>query len=65
MVKKLKPRSWLILIIAIGTISLTIGLVLGLQNELVNMFNIDPTAIAAFEDILEQYLAGIPLPKAV
>ncbi|MHA1154712.1 MAG: hypothetical protein ACTSQK_01275 [Candidatus Heimdallarchaeota archaeon] len=61
----MKPRSWLILIIAIGTISLTIGLVLGLQDELVNLFNIDPTAVAALEDFLEQYLAGIPLPRAI
>jgi len=61
----LKPRSWLILIIAIGTITLTIGLVLFLQDELVSMFNIDPTSITALEDFLEQYLAGIPLPRAI
>jgi len=39
--------------------------VLGLQDELVNLFNIDPTAVAALEDFLEQYLAGIPLPRAI
>ena len=58
----LKSRSWLILFIAIGTISLAIGLLLGSEAEILEKFNISPSLIEAFKDFIRQYVSGIPIP---
>jgi len=54
-----KPRSWTILILAIGTIALAIGILLAEYTTIENIFNIDPTHVGALQRFLEQYLAGL------
>lgn len=55
----MKPRSWMILILSIGTIALAIGILLKEYDKITDMFNIDPTSIRALQKFLEQYLAGL------
>lgn len=60
----LKPKSWLILILAIGVISLAIGLVLARPEQLANRFNISPEMIEQLRDFLDQYI-GLPNPPVI
>ncbi|MHA1186936.1 MAG: hypothetical protein ACTSXA_11625 [Candidatus Heimdallarchaeota archaeon] len=55
----MKPRSWMILILSIGTIAVAIGILLKQYDDITRVFNIDPTSIAALQKFLEQYLAGL------
>ncbi|NHJ38466.1 MAG: hypothetical protein FK731_00430 [Asgard group archaeon] len=61
----MKPRSRLILILAIGAIALVIGIVLGMFDNIAEFFNIPPTAIDAFENFIKQYVAGMPVPPPI
>ena len=56
---KVKPRSWAILILSIGTIAVAIGILLLDYTMIEEIFNIDPTSISALQRFLEQYLAGL------
>lgn len=55
----------MLLILAIGIISIAIGLVLGMQENLVEFFNISPFSVDALKDFLDQYLAGLPYPPEI
>jgi len=59
----------MILILAIGAISLVVGitLILNIENypNFAELFNMDPTKVAAFRDFIWQYVTGIPIPPAV
>ena len=55
----MKPRSWMILILSIGTIAVAIGILLKQYDDITRIFNIDPTSIAALQKFIEQYLAGL------
>lgn len=61
----MRTRSWLVLILAIGTIAIAIGIVLGLHDVIANQFNISPTLIDAFEEFIRQYTAGLPRPPVI
>ncbi|MCF2144390.1 MAG: hypothetical protein K9W42_11875 [Candidatus Heimdallarchaeota archaeon] len=61
----MKPRSWMIVILAIGSIALVIGIILGMHDKINELFHISPTLIEAFEDFIEQYIKGIPIPPPV
>ncbi|MBK5112844.1 MAG: hypothetical protein KGD59_14280 [Candidatus Heimdallarchaeota archaeon] len=65
----MKPRSWMILILAIGAISLVVGitLVLNIENypNFAELFNMDPTKVDAFRDFIWQYVTGIPIPNPI
>jgi len=58
----LKPRSWLILVLAIGTISIVVGILLGMHEVIIEQFNIDPTLLERFEEFIRTYVAGMPVP---
>ena len=55
----------MILILAIGTISLTIGIVLGMHEIIASQFNVPPTLVEAFREFIRQYVAGLPQPPVV
>ena len=55
----MKPRSWMILILSIGTIAVAIGILLKQYDDITRIFNIDPSSIIALQEFLEQYLAGL------
>jgi hypothetical protein len=61
----LKPRSRLILILAIGAIALIIGVVLFQHENIAAYFNIDPSNIDAFREFIRQYVAGLPIPPPI
>ncbi len=55
----------MIVILAIGSIALVIGIILGMHDKINELFHISPTLIEAFEDFIEQYIKGIPIPPPV
>ncbi|MHA1124770.1 MAG: hypothetical protein ACTSO7_04105 [Candidatus Heimdallarchaeota archaeon] len=55
----MKPRSWTILILSIGTIAFAIGILLADYTIIENTFNIDATKVRALQKFLQQYLAGL------
>ncbi|MHA1213264.1 MAG: hypothetical protein ACTSSH_12495, partial [Candidatus Heimdallarchaeota archaeon] len=58
----MKPRSWMILLLAVGAIALVIGFILFRYELLPEYFNISPKTIVDFENFIEQYIKGIPIP---
>jgi len=61
----LKPRAWMILILAVGSIALVIGIILQRYELIPEYFNISPTRIEAFRNFIEQYIKGIKIPDPV
>ena len=55
----------MIIILAIGAISLVAGILLGYHEKLAEIFNIDPTALSAFRDFIRSYVAGLPIPDPI
>lgn len=59
----------MILILAIGAISLVVGitLVLNIENypNFAELFNMDPTKVDAFMDFIRQYVTGIQIPDPI
>lgn len=52
----------MILILAVGSITLVIGIILQRYELITEFFNIPPTSIDAFKDFIEQYIKGIQIP---
>ena len=71
MVLTLKPKSWMILILAIGVIALVIGLIAPAiagsleANWLADTFNIPATSVQDLIDFLKPYIAGLPDPTPI
>ncbi|MGC9780193.1 MAG: hypothetical protein HZR80_13190 [Candidatus Heimdallarchaeota archaeon] len=61
----MKPRSWMILIIAIGAIALVTGILLAMPDRIIEFFNVPPTSIDAFIDFIQQYVTGMPIPPPI
>ena len=55
----------MILILAISTIAIAIGIILNEYDLLNEMFNISSTNLNALRDFLRQYIAGMPIPPNV
>jgi len=55
----------MILLLAVGAISLVIGFILFRYELLPEYFNISPKTIVDFENFIEQYIKGIPIPPPI
>ena len=51
--------------LSVGAIALVVGILLGRFDTISEMFNIDSSLIAAFQDFIEQYIKGIPIPPPI
>ncbi|MBD3191991.1 MAG: hypothetical protein GF308_15195 [Candidatus Heimdallarchaeota archaeon] len=58
----MRPKAWMILIIALGVIALAIALVTNEPDWLMANFNIPPTEINNLREFLAPYMSGLPPP---